>query len=651
MDGAIDSTSQKDASRSARKTCRPLVSKPAPHRLAGTCSKKPSILGWSLGWLGLGLLAVSLGCGSPSESTKTGASSNAAQPTQRSDVSTQTDGKDARTKADPTAQSTPGPQQETEAASAPGSAVATDPAAKGTPPPSTQTAAWKPSQENLAISWADRLTLPWSDHQVIYLQGDPVGYQTRSVSASKSLGEGMLRWEQSGRIRLQRGEQLVDQSWKLFSLERPDGAVLNLVAEWEAGGQRRVGELVNDKEGHFQLNKRTGDQTQSESQVWPEGARGPFSVEQSFLRRVPELLEARQFVSFDPVEMQFVPQRIEGMGVVQTATLDGNNRSLHEIRVVSGTEAKGLETVHWVDDEGILWKSYIRGYNLRYFRATPEQTEEVADQLQWESIPLPSTLASIPKSQAAGASTIRYIMKMKGQDPFRSFVRGGNQSVQSISAFSAVVSIGREGSAGDATAAPTPSDSAPSEPSMLGSNRWMATDQPDLQNACRTWLGNQPHTVATAMASLAEGIAGKMQRDPTGKTLTGSSKLIRGDRADCFGHAVLLATAARTCRIPARVALGLAPQSAPDRTAGEALQRSDGTQGRGEADTFALHAWVEAWDGKRWQAYDSYLRSPDAVLWRIKLGSMDFDSENPYRDLLDAAAVLDRLKIDSITVD
>jgi hypothetical protein len=60
---------------------------------------------------------------------------------------------------------------------------------------------------------------------------------------------------------------------------------------------------------------------------------------------------------------------------------------------------------------------------------------------------------------------------------------------------------------------------------------------------------------------------------------------------------------------------------------------------------------VEAWDGKRWQAYDSYLRSPDAVLWRIKLGLMDFDSENPYRDLLDAAAVLDRLKIDSITAD
>jgi hypothetical protein len=37
--------------------------------------------------------------------------------------------------------------------------------------------------------------------------------------------------------------------------------------------------------------------------------------------------------------------------------------------------------------------------------------------------------------------------------------------------------------------------------------------------------------------------------------------------------------------------------------------------------------------------------------WRIKLGSLSFDSENPYRDLLDASAVLDRLKIDSITTD
>lgn len=608
-----------------------------------------SVFGWSLRRLGLGLLAVSLGCGSPSEPSKSG------EPTQRPNASTQAAPGNALVEADPTDQLKAEPQRKAGTATAPGNAVATDPTGKGTPPPpsepAAQAAAWKPSQEDLSISWADRLKLPWSDHQVIYLQGDPVGFQTRSVSASRSLGEGMLRWEQSGRIRLQRGEQLVDQSWKLFSLERPDGAVLNLVAEWEAGGQRRVGELVNDKEGHFQLNKRTGDQTQSESQVWPEGARGPFSVEQSFLRRVPDLLEARQFVSFDPVEMQFVPQRIEGMGVVQTATLDGNNRSLHEVRVVSGTEAKGLETVHWVDDEGILWKSYIRGYNLRYFRATAEQTEAVADQLQWESLTPPSTLAAIPKGQVVGAGTVRYTMKMKGQDPFRSFVRGGNQSVQSISAFSAVVSIRGQGSAGDANAEPAPVDFAPSEPSMLGNNRWMATDQPDLQTACRTWLGNQPHTVETAMARLAEGIAGKLKRDPVGKTLTSSSKLMRLERADCFGHAILLATAARACRIPARVALGLAPQSATDRPAGEALQRSDGTQGEGEENAFGLHAWVEAWDGKRWQPYDSYLRAPDAMWWRIKLGSLSFDSENPYRDLLDASAVLDRLKIDSITAD
>jgi hypothetical protein len=219
------------------------------------------------------------------------------------------------------------------------------------------------------------------------------------------------------------------------------------------------------------------------------------------------------------------------------------------------------------------------------------------DQLQWETIPLPSTLATIPQGQVARAGTVRYTMKMKGQDPFRSFVRGGNQSVQSISSLSAVVSIGREGSAGDATTALTPSDSAPSEPSMLGSNRWMATYQPDLQTACRTWLGNEPHTVETAMARLAEGIAEKLQRDPTGKTLFGSSKLMRAVRADCFGQAVLLATAARACRIPAHVALGIASQSTGDRTAGDSVPGTDGTRGRGEADTFALHAWVEAWDG------------------------------------------------------
>jgi hypothetical protein len=57
---------------------------------------------------------------------------------------------------------------------------------------------------------------------------------------------------------------------------------------------------------------------------------------------------------------------------------------------------------------------------------------------------------------------------------------------------------------------------------------------------------------------------------------------------------------------------------------------------------------VEAWDGKRWQAYDSCFRAPDATLSRIKLGLLSFDSENPYRDLLEASDVLSRLTIDSI---
>jgi hypothetical protein len=186
---------------------------------------------------------------------------------------------------------------------------------------------------------------------------------------------------------------------------------------------------------------------------------------------------------------------------------------------------------------------------------------------------------------------------------------------------------------------------------MLGANRWMAMDQPDLQTACRTWLGTQPHTVESAMERLAEGIAGKLKRDPAGKSLISSSKLMRAERADCFGHAILLATAARACRIPARVALGIAPQSAIDPSAADALQGSNGPQGMVDGGSFGLHAWVEVWDGKQWQAHDSFLRGSDAALWRIKLRSLSFDSQNPYRDLLEASEVVGRLKIDSIDAE
>lgn len=64
-----------------------------------------------------------------------------------------------------------------------------------------------------------------------------------------------------------------------------------------------------------------------------------------------------------------------------------------------------------------------------------------------------------------------------------------------------------------------------------------------------------------------------------------------------------------------------------------------------------MHAWVEVWDGKQWQAHDSFLRGSDAALWRIKLRSLSFDSQNPYRDLLEASEVVGRLKIDSIDAE
>jgi len=96
---------------------------------------------------------------------------------------------------------------------------------------------------------------------------------------------------------------------------------------------------------------------------------------------------------------------------------------------------------------------------------------------------------------------------------------------------------------------------------------------------------------------------------------------------DCTEHAVLLAALARASGIPARVVTGFAWSS----------------QFGGQA-SFVPHAWVAAWTGEQWQAFDAAL--PGRHQLRL---AMHADDGDPWR-FYDGLDAIGQLRIEAIEV-
>jgi len=88
-------------------------------------------------------------------------------------------------------------------------------------------------------------------------------------------------------------------------------------------------------------------------------------------------------------------------------------------------------------------------------------------------------------------------------------------------------------------------------------------------------------------------------------------------KADCIGFAVAFATLARAQGIPARIVIGMA--------------YADRFSGR--KDVFSPHAWVQAWDGKRWASYDAALGDFDSTHIAFAVGEDPAQLREAYSQL------------------
>lgn len=153
-------------------------------------------------------------------------------------------------------------------------------------------------------------------------------------------------------------------------------------------------------------------------------------------------------------------------------------------------------------------------------------------------------------------------------------------------------------------------------------------DPPGAQDLARTdWLDyDSPAVAALARQSDVDGDAAarmralqqQVHRHIDNKSLrvgyASAGDAARLREGDCTEHALLLAALGRAAGIPARVVHGLAY-----------------SEDYGDGAALVPHAWVAAWTGERWQAFDAALPGDDQL--RIAVHAADGDPWRFYNGL------------------
>ncbi|MBX3725249.1 MAG: transglutaminase domain-containing protein [Xanthomonadales bacterium] len=225
---------------------------------------------------------------------------------------------------------------------------------------------------------------------------------------------------------------------------------------------------------------------------------------------------------------------------------------------------------------------------------------------------LETALLTLPRPLTAGDRSRPMRLALRSERQPRDWPGIDGQRVLAIDAERWALHL-RDPAGGDPVPPPVAAD--------LARTDWLDHDDPDVRALLPSDLDGSPKA---AMERLTGLVGRHIQHKTLAVGYASASDAARLREGDCTEHAVLLAALARAAGIPARVVTGLAYS----------------TEFGGPA--FVPHAWVAAWTGKSWQAFDAAL--PGQAQLRIAVHAGDGD---PWR-FYGGVEVLGDLAIEAI---
>lgn len=456
---------------------------------------------------------------------------------------------------------------------------------------------------------------------VYFIQDNRVGYDHTTEREIQDKGRTLLRFEGESQMFVKRFGQPTDFGFRISSLETPDGQVLSLTSEAEAGPQPAVVTgLVEGDKLHLQTMV-AGTKTTHEI-AWPADARGYFAVNQELKHRPMEPGERRTFKALQPIMNVLATVELAAADYEETELLTGSYKLLRIDCTLDQPGGK-LEQTLWANRTGEIMKSYMSAMQMASYRTTKaaalEQTDATFDLGKTSTVKLSKPLASPHQAQK-----IRYRVELAGEDPVSLFVSGATQQVKSTGPNTAEITVEAIGPETPMPAAEAARGSPPTDEDREPNNLVQSED-PQIAAMAEKAAGDEkdPWKIAQALESYVH----ENVKDKNYSTAFASAiEVAESMSGDCTEHAVLLAALARARGIPSRAAIGLV--YAPSE------------QG------FAYHMWTEVYVNDRWIPLDATLGKGSIGAAHLKLADSNLKGATAYSSFLPVAKVIGKLKIE-----
>lgn len=482
-----------------------------------------------------------------------------------------------------------------------------------------------------------------------FVQGARVGYLHTAYYQTIEAGKPALRIEGVTQINVKRFGEDTKPRIRCTSIETPEGQLLRFESQMQMG----TGSLIFTG---CVVGKRLEMETVSQGKKtpgvidWSPEYGGYFAVEQSLLKKPMQPGEERTLQTLIAGFNQLATVEMAARDWEQTPLLKGAYKLLRIDTMAIFPDGQKIEQTLWTDRTGETLKTRSLAMAMETFRATKAEAIEKSEAVQFD-IGL-STIVKLEKALPGGHDTKRvvYRVHLNGGDPAATFVTGSTQSVKSLDANSAEVTVyavrpDRPGN----TAAPTdPPTAADREP-----NNWIQSDDPKIIALAKEAVGEETDPWLAAV-KLEQFVHKYIKRKDFSQAFATAAEVAESREGDCTEHAVLLAALCRARKIPARVAIGLVYMTATQE--------------------FGYHMWTEVYidkqaksplplgEGKgegisnlgigpKWIPIDATLAKGGIGAAHLKLAHGSLKGASAYSSFLPVVQVVGRLKIEVVEAE
>jgi hypothetical protein len=402
-----------------------------------------------------------------------------------------------------------------------------------------------------------------------FLQGVRIGYVRTAYYRTAQSGKPAVRVQRDTYITITRNGQESKQQIRSTSLETPDGRLLGFKTEMQMGAEPTTitGRVVNNR-----LHTETASPGKKAPGVidWSPKYGGFFADEQSLIRKPMQPGERRTLHALVEGFNQLITIEMLARDWQQTRLLHGAYELLRIDALAIFPDGNKFEQTIWTDRTGDRIKTLSQPMAMETFRATKEAALEKIEPGRLDIglqtiVKLDKPLPNIHEARQAA-----YRVRLEGGDPAAVFAVGPAQTVKSLDANTAEVTVyavrpekgispiyrnGPEGASHKLELSPFPASDPPTAADREPNN-WIQSDNPKIIALAKEAVGNESDPWLASVRT-EKFVHDYITRKDFSTAFASAAEVAETRQGDCTEHAVLLAALCRALGIPARVAIGL----------------------------------------------------------------------------------------------